>query len=39
MIFGKGVVGYLEVKLPEGNNFRNEGTEELKDNWKMKRSM
>jgi len=38
-IFDKGVVGCLEVKLPEGNNLRNEGTEELKDNWKMRRSM
>jgi hypothetical protein len=30
------VVGCPEVKLPEGSNLQNEGTEELKDNWKMK---
>ena len=39
MIFDKGVVGCLDVKLPEGNNFQNEGIEELKDNLKMKRDM
>jgi len=33
------VVGCLEVELPEGNNFQNEGTEVLKENWKMKKSM
>jgi hypothetical protein len=38
MTFDKGAVGCREVKLPEGNRFQNEETEEPKDHWKIKRN-